>query len=216
MPRRFYLPDQQKRQPKRPDFAFPRPSRRAVRYGAVGILAAAVLVTAWLAVRHVERPSATVTLPRSDARIPVATTTTNPLPAALPIKLADSVAAVEPAAPPSRRDTSRQLIPLHPVRVQVLNGCGVKGLAKLISPVLRAKGFDVRETRNAAHFRHHRTLIIDRGTAGLGRIMADSLGLDSSRLTVEAARDLVDIDVTLIVGADYKLLPLAAHRSEQE
>jgi len=104
-------------------------------------------------------------------------------------------------------------MPERSIRLQVLNGCGVKGLAKIVSPALRAKGFDVRETRNAGSFRYANTLVMDRvGRPELAQAVADSLGLDRSRVSTEIARNLVDIDVTLIVGADYESLRLGLKR----
>ncbi len=96
-----------------------------------------------------------------------------------------------------------------PIRLQVLNGCGVKGLARLITPGLRAKGFDVREVRNAGHFRYKKSEVLDRsGTKKWGSAVADSLGIDAERVTDAELGNLVDIDVTLIVGADYVELDL--------
>lgn len=103
--------------------------------------------------------------------------------------------------------------PERSIRLQVLNGCGVKGLAKVVSPALRAKGFDVRETRNAGSFRFTQSLVMDRvGRPELAQAVADSLGIDRSRVTTEIARNLVDIDVTVIVGADYESLRLGLKR----
>ena len=103
--------------------------------------------------------------------------------------------------------------PEKAIRLQVLNGCGVKGLAKVVSPVLRAKGFDVRETRNASHFRYARTVVLDRiGRLDLAYAVADSLGIDRSLVSTEISRNLVDIDVTLIVGSDYVTLGLSSTR----
>jgi len=95
----------------------------------------------------------------------------------------------------------------EPIRIQVLNGCGVKGLAKLISPALRAKGFDVRETRNAGSFRYARSQIFDRtGRLENAFTVADSLGIERSLAATQIARNLTDIDITLIVGADFEQL----------
>jgi hypothetical protein len=97
----------------------------------------------------------------------------------------------------------------RPLRLQVLNGCGVKGLARVISPALRAKGFDVRETRNASHFKYAHSAVIDRtGDLNTALAFADSLGIDHSYATSESAKSLVDIDITLLVGADYRSLHL--------
>lgn len=103
------------------------------------------------------------------------------------------------------------------VRIQVLNGCGVKGLARLITPGLREYGFDVRETRNAGNFDFEHSAIIDRtGDIVRARAIADSLGIDPSQVTSEPAENLVDIDLTLIVGSDYPQLKLQMNQSTRE
>lgn len=96
-----------------------------------------------------------------------------------------------------------------PVRIQVLNGCGVKGLTRLVTPALRAKGFDVRETRNAPNFDYPQSLVIDRkGNGLLAQIVADSLGIDPAQVKTEINGNLPDIDVSVVVGRDYRKLRL--------
>jgi hypothetical protein len=101
-------------------------------------------------------------------------------------------------------ESSRERIAQTPIRLQVLNGCGIKGIARTITPALRSKNFDVREVRNAKHFRYDISSVIDRvGKPELAYAVADSLGIAHSQVSTEADPHLVDIDVTLIVGADY-------------
>jgi hypothetical protein len=134
-------------------------------------------------------------------------TTTQPVDTAVRPTV-EASAAVAPVAPEAATPQVQR-----PIRLQVLNGCGVRGLAKVVTPALRAKGFDVRETRNANHFRYERTVLIDRvGRPELARIVADSLGMDGASVTTESARNLADIDVTVIVGADYESLRLDLRR----
>jgi hypothetical protein len=94
-----------------------------------------------------------------------------------------------------------------PTRVQLLNGCGVRGLGKVISPALRRSGFDVREIGNANRFNYEQTLVLDRvGERGRALALADSFGIHPDKVRSERDEKLVDIDVTLIVGRDYKNL----------
>ncbi len=96
-----------------------------------------------------------------------------------------------------------------PIRIQVLNGCGVKGLTRAVTPALRAKGFDVRESRNAANFDYPQSLVIDRkGNAPLAQAVADSLGIDHARVSTEIIGNQLDIDVSVVVGRDYRNLKL--------
>ncbi len=96
-----------------------------------------------------------------------------------------------------------------PTRVQILNGCGLRGFAKKIVPIFRDRGFDVREAGNATHFRYERTVVLDRiGQLARALALADSLGIEHSQVRTELDSRLVDIDVTLIVGRDYGKLRL--------
>ncbi len=113
------------------------------------------------------------------------------------------------ATPNSAAVPKTPTVSLNGIRVQVLNGCGVKGLARRISPALRAWGLDVRETKNAPHPDYERSSVIDRrGNLDVARALADSLGIDKSRVTSEINPNLPDIDVSVIVGKDYKRLKL--------
>lgn len=99
--------------------------------------------------------------------------------------------------------------PASPVRVEVLNGCGVRGLAGDYAAVLRNQGYDVRDTRNAPHHNYDSSWVIDRGTVpGAARRLAATLGIDTEHVTEEANPQLVDVDVSLILGKDYKTLNL--------
>lgn len=124
----------------------------------------------------------------------------------------DTSAVVSPisaATPNSAAAPEPPAVSLNGIRVQVLNGCGVKGLARRISPALRAWGLDVRETKNAPHPDYERSSVIDRrGDLNVARLLADSLGIDKSRVSSEINPNLPDIDVSLIVGKDYKRLKL--------
>ncbi|MBU1707811.1 LytR C-terminal domain-containing protein [bacterium] len=100
-----------------------------------------------------------------------------------------------------------------PTRVQILNGCGVRGVGQTLSPVLRRSGFDVREIGNADRFNYNNTLVLDRvGERGRALAFADSFGIQSNYVRTERDEKLVDIDVTLIVGRDYKNLKFNTDR----
>jgi hypothetical protein len=100
-----------------------------------------------------------------------------------------------------------------PTRIQVLNGCGVRGIGRRVAPALRERGFDVREIGNAPHFRYDHTLVLDRkGDLARGLVLADSLGIDHAFVRTQIDAKLVDIDLTLIVGRDHAALKLQSRR----
>ena len=92
-------------------------------------------------------------------------------------------------------------VPLPPLRVEVLNGCGEAGLAARVSSRLRTLGQDVVLVDDATHHGYAWTVLIDRqGRPDLTRRLAQALGGPQVILEREATPEA---DVTLILGADY-------------
>ena len=86
------------------------------------------------------------------------------------------------------------------VLVEVLNGCGARGVARVVAEDLRAEGFDVVSIGNALDFRYPVTVVIDRsGSEGKALRVAYSLGC--SRVIRQVASDAF-LDVTVILGDD--------------
>jgi len=95
------------------------------------------------------------------------------------------------------------------IRVEVLNGCGVAGLAGEVTDFLRLKGFDVVNVGNAENFDFPETLVVDRiGDMPGAWQVARAVGIDN--VIQQKDEDLL-LDVTLILGRDHEqLLPLRA------
>ncbi len=87
------------------------------------------------------------------------------------------------------------------IRVQVLNGAGVTGLAARATDLLREGGFDVVEVGNAGSFDHERTRVVSLTDGGQSaRAVAGWLGV----VEVEVERDSTRYaDVTVILGQDW-------------
>lgn len=87
------------------------------------------------------------------------------------------------------------------VRVEVLNGAGTAGLARDATHRLRGAGFDVVFFGNADHFRHDRSVVVDRvgDPEGAGAVAA-ALGIDSVATAVDSA---LMLEVTVILGGDW-------------
>lgn len=128
-----------------------------------------------------------------------------------------SVIAVEPEPEPSKPPAEERAVtePLKPaspseIKVQVLNGCGVRGIAAKFRGILRDRGFDVMSYGNAGRQDYPKSRIIVRSAGSFGegaaQVLAESLGIASEHILVEPDPSLVDIDVTLILGLDYKQL----------
>jgi hypothetical protein len=87
------------------------------------------------------------------------------------------------------------------IRIEVLNGAGAPGLARLATSRLRGGGFDVVFFGNAARFDHARSVVLDRtGDLAPARAVAAALGIDSVATVPEP--DLL-LDVSVILGADW-------------
>lgn len=95
------------------------------------------------------------------------------------------------------------------VRVQVLNGCGLPGIAKQTSDELRTAGhvgfeFDVVEQGNFATFDVEETLVLDRGQAAEAALeIAAMYGLPRDRVVRQPLHDnILDIEVSVLLGKD--------------
>ncbi|MGK7369314.1 MAG: LytR C-terminal domain-containing protein [Candidatus Halalkalibacterium sp. M3_1C_030] len=94
------------------------------------------------------------------------------------------------------------------IQLEVLNGCGVSGLANQFTSALRKNGFDVVETGNFDNFDMQETIIISRTyNTDNARRVAEALGIDSQNILVEASDDYY-LDATIVIGSDYKSLNL--------
>lgn len=106
--------------------------------------------------------------------------------------------AADPGAPPTggvEEEISSRL------RVEVLNGSGEAGSARLVAMKLRRIGYDVVYFGNADSFDYVHTRVINRsGAPGLARRIADSLGVDS--VATDIAPELY-LDATIVLGSDW-------------
>lgn len=90
------------------------------------------------------------------------------------------------------------------VRISILNGCGIPGLAAKWKDKLRDLNFDVRETGNS-RIQYDKTIILSRSEdLTYANYLAQTLGIPNENILMQLNKDLVDIDLTVIVGSDYK------------
>lgn len=88
------------------------------------------------------------------------------------------------------------------IKIEVLNGCGEKGLARKITEYLREEGFDVVEFGNADE-PYLKTVVIDKRDKGmkLAKVVADALG---SPVLLDDVDSCSIYDVVVILGKDHK------------
>ena len=98
----------------------------------------------------------------------------------------------------------------EPIRVEVLNGCGVPQVAARLTKKSRTLGLDVIHEGNAVSFNFLHTMVIDRsGDPGKARQVASILGIPHciQQITEDAYRLA---DVSIIIGRDYLQMDLLA------
>jgi len=97
------------------------------------------------------------------------------------------------------------------LQVEVLNGCGVSGVAHKFTNFLRNKGVDVVKTDNykeldVEKFNMPKTLVVDRKGDMLNAVhVADLLGMDTQRV-VQEINEAFLVDATVIIGQDFRKL----------
>ena len=88
------------------------------------------------------------------------------------------------------------------VRVEVLNGGGVSGVAGAATDLLRERGFDVVFFGNADAFGRDTSLVLDRvGELDAARAVADALGIRNVRSQPDAN---LYLDVSVVLGTDWQ------------
>ncbi|MDR9416154.1 MAG: LytR C-terminal domain-containing protein [Gracilimonas sp.] len=92
------------------------------------------------------------------------------------------------------------------IQIEVLNGCGVSGIANAYTSLLRKNGFDVVETGNFETFDVQETIIISRsGEMSNAYRVANALGVSEKNVILESSPDFY-LDVSVIIGHDFEQL----------
>ena len=92
------------------------------------------------------------------------------------------------------------------LQLDVLNGCGAKGIGAKFTDYLRTQGFDVVESKNYKSFQIPQTLVIDRiGDLTAARRVATALGVKENNIVQQLNLDYF-VDISVIIGKDYTQL----------
>lgn len=119
--------------------------------------------------------------------------------------IALSTRLIYPRIVNNRVESNSQLIS-NVIQIEVLNGCGINGIARSYTEVLRKSGFDVVEIGNFDHDTLEKTFIISRnGIMDNARQIARALGVSETNIVREESPDFY-LDVTVIIGHDYEQL----------
>ncbi len=95
------------------------------------------------------------------------------------------------------------------IQVEVLNGCGVSGVAEKLTDYLRTNNIDVVNLGNYRSFEIENSIIISRNEKiHNAEKVAAIVGLDNQNIIQQINPDYM-LDVTFILGKDYRdLIPL--------
>jgi len=98
----------------------------------------------------------------------------------------------------------------QPLKVEVLNGCGVQGLARKWADVLHNAGFDPVNVTNFESDNIPRTMILDRlsNARKNGMAVAEALGLPDDFVSYQTSEQRM-VAVSVIIGKDYDRLNIA-------
>ena len=103
-------------------------------------------------------------------------------------------------------DISNNTTPSAIVQVEVLNGCGISGIAEKFTNFLRQKNFDVVQVGNYISFDIDKSLVIDRtGNKANAIKVADALGIDRKYVIQQINNDYF-LDASLVIGKDFNQL----------
>lgn len=96
--------------------------------------------------------------------------------------------------------------PSRIIQLEVLNGCGITGIAEEFTNYLRQEDFDVVQVGNYTSFEISNTLVVDRtGKKANALKVAEALGIDSKNVIQQMNNDYF-LDVSLIIGKDFNHL----------
>jgi len=96
---------------------------------------------------------------------------------------------------------------LDVIRVQILNGCGVPGLAAKARTWMEHNGYDVRDVGNADRQDYGTSQILVRtGNNTAASILASKIGITAGNIKKVKASVGLEVDLTVVLGGDYKRL----------
>lgn len=92
------------------------------------------------------------------------------------------------------------------IQIEVLNGCGVAGVADKFTNFLRVNKFDVIQSGNYSSFDVDKSMVIDRmGNMANAEKAALMLGIKKEYVIQQINKNYF-LDVTLVIGKDYNQL----------
>ena len=99
--------------------------------------------------------------------------------------------------------------PISEITIEILNGCGEKGIAGKIADFLRTEHIDVIRSENADNFDYANTMLIQNSddlynVKTVAKVL--ELDLNDAEHVMFLPESDSDVDLTLIIGSDYKTI----------
>jgi len=96
-----------------------------------------------------------------------------------------------------------------PIRIQVLNGCGVAGIAGRVGKWLEKNGYDVKDIGNADRNDYSSSRILNRtGNLTAARELARLTGISEKEIKRLDLMPKPEVDLTFIIGKDHRRLSI--------
>ena len=105
-------------------------------------------------------------------------------------------------------DVSIPAVEESPLRIEVLNGCGVSNVANKLSNNLTYHNYQVVGAGNADHWNYEHTILIDLGCDKEKSIEKLRKDLGIGKDDVYLLREEADADVRIIIGKDFQSLKI--------
>lgn len=99
--------------------------------------------------------------------------------------------------------------PISEITIEILNGCGEKGIAGKVADFLRTEHIDVIRSENSDNFDYAKTLLIQNSDdlyniKTVAKVLELDLNDDEHVMFLPESNS--DVDLTLIIGSDYKTI----------
>lgn len=104
----------------------------------------------------------------------------------------------------------------HVIAFEVLNGCGVSGVAAKFADRLENAGFQRKDVGNFDNFAMPQTIVFDRKSQNrlYGLKVAETLGLPSTAVVFQT-KEGSPVDVSVILGKDYQKAEFLRNNANQ-
>jgi hypothetical protein len=103
-------------------------------------------------------------------------------------------------------EKNNKIYPSEIIQLEVLNGCGISGVADKCTEYLRQKKFDVVNVSNYISYDIDHSMVIDRtGNMANAKKIAEALGIDKEYVVQHINEDYF-LDVSLVLGKDFNRL----------